>query len=112
MGFMDKMKGLAGGGGGGGMAGQKQYAQLANSLKANGVEAPGTIVSMGEPGPEQFGGGRWCDVEVTITPTAGAAYNATVHQSFLQAQLDAMSVGGTVKVKYDPADQAKALIYG
>ena len=112
MGFMDKLKGLGGGGGGGGMAGQKQYAALANSLKTNGVEAPGSIVSMGDPGPEQFGGGRWCDVEVAITPATGGAFNTTVHQSFLQAQLDAMSVGSPVKVKYDPADQSKALIYG
>jgi hypothetical protein len=112
MGFMDKLKGLAGGGGGGGMGAQKEYANLANSLKTNGVEAPGTIVSMGEPGPEQFGGGRWCDVQVKITPADGAPYDATIHQSFLQAQLDGMSVGGTVKVKYDPADQTKALIYG
>jgi hypothetical protein len=112
MGFMDKLKGLGGGGGGGGMGGQAAYAQLANSLKSNGVEAPGTIVSMGDPGPEQFGGGHWCDVEVTVTPAAGAAFNTTIHQSFLQAQLDGMSVGGTIKVKYDPVDQAKALIYG
>jgi hypothetical protein len=112
MGFMDKVKGLAGGGGGGGMGGQAAYAQLANSLKSNGVEAPGTIVSMGEPGPEQFGGGRWCDVEVTVTPDAGSPFSTTVHQSFLQAQLDGMSVGGATRVKYDPGDQTKALIYG
>jgi hypothetical protein len=112
MGFMDKLKGLAGGGGGGGMAGQASYAALAKRLGDAGVEAPGTIVSMGEPGPEQFGGGRWCDVEVSITPAGGTPYNATIHQSFLKAQLDAMSVGGAVKVKYDPADQTQALIYG
>jgi hypothetical protein len=112
MGLMDRLKGLMGGGGGGGLGGQAAYAALTKRLKEAGVEAPGTIVSIGEPGPEQFGGGRWTDVQVTIAPEGATAFSATVHQSFLEAQLDAMSAGGAVKIKYDPADQTKALIYG
>jgi hypothetical protein len=124
MGFMDKFKearaeaSQAAGGlkgmmaAGNGISGQAQYAALIKRLKEAGVEAPATVVSVGAPGPQQPGGGSYADVEVTITPTGGAPFNATVHQSFLQAQLTAMAPGAPVRVKYDPADQSSALIYG
>jgi hypothetical protein len=127
MGFMDKfkearaeasqavssaggLKGMMGAANGG--SGQAQYAALIKRLKEAGVEAPATIVSVGTPGPAQPGGGAYADVEVTVTPAAGEPFNATVHQSFLQAQLTSMTAGAPVRVKYDPADTSAALIYG
>jgi hypothetical protein len=124
MGFMDKFKDArgqaadaAGGlkgmmGAGADMAGQARYAALIKRLKEAGVEAPATVVSVGAAGPQQPGGGSYADVEVTITPVGSAPYNATVHQSFLQAQLNGMAAGAPVRVKYDPAEPTAALIYG
>jgi hypothetical protein len=128
MGFMDKfkeareqaseamastggLKGMMGAAGGGNMAASAKYAALIKRLKEAGVETPATIVSMGTPGEVQAGGGAYADVEVSFTPDGGAPVQASVHQSFLPAQLQGMAAGGTVKVKYDPAEPTAALIY-
>jgi hypothetical protein len=94
------------------MGAQAQYAQLAQKLKASGVEAPGTIVALRDTGDRDMGGGQKTEVDVTITPTGGAAYDATVKQSFLPAQLEGLSVGHAITVKYDPDNPSAALIYG
>jgi hypothetical protein len=106
------MKGMMGNMGGGNMAAQAQYAQLAQKLKASGVEAPGTIVSLRDTGERDMGGGQKTEVDVTITPAGGAAYNTTVKQSFLPAQLEGLAPGHAITVKYDPDNQSAALIYG
>jgi hypothetical protein len=130
MGFMDRMKqareqaGEAMGNAGGvkGMvgnlgsmmptAGDAAYAQLAQKLKAAGVEAPGSIVALRDTGGRDMGGGQKTEVDVTITPNGGDAYNTTVTQSFLPAQLEGLAVGGAITVKYDPDNPSAALIYG
>jgi hypothetical protein len=106
------MKGMMGSMGGGDMAGQAAYAQLAQKLKASGVEAPGTITAMRDTGERDMGGGQKTEVDVTIAPTGGSPYDATVKQSFLPAQLEGLSVGHSVTVKYDPDNPSAALIYG
>ena len=101
------MKGL-----GGDMAGKAAYAQLAQKLKASGVEASGTIDALRDTGERDMGGGQKTEVDVTISPTGGAPYNTTVKQSFLPAQLEGLSAGHAITVKYDPDNPSAALIYG
>ena len=93
-------------------AGDASYAQLAQKLKASGVEAPGTITAIRDTGGRDMGGGQKTEVDVTITPSGGAPYDATVKQSFLPAQLEGLSVGHAVTVKYDPDNPQMALMYG
>jgi hypothetical protein len=126
MGFMDKMKGMqqqaqdamsnAGatqqGMGGGDMAGQAAYAQLAQKLQAAGVEAPGTVNAIRPTGQTDIGGGQQVEFDVTITPSGGEPYQATISQSMLPAQLEGLSEGGAITVKYDPENPQMALIYG
>jgi hypothetical protein len=126
MGFMDKMKGMqqqaqdamsSTGGmqqsmGGGDMAAQAAYAQLAQKLQAGGVEAPGTLQAIRDTGETDAGGGKRTEFDVTITPAGGEAYQCTISQYMLPAQLEGLSEGGAITVKYDPDNPQMALIYG
>ena len=126
MGFMDKMKGMqqqaqdamsnAGGmqqgAGGGDMAAQAAYAQLAQKLQAGGVEAPGTLNTMQDTGETDPGGSHKIQFAVTIAPSGGEPYPATISQYMLPAQLEGMSEGGAITVKFDPDNPQMALIYG
>lgn len=106
------VKGMMGSMAPGNMAEQAAYAQLSKKLKESGVEAPGSITAIRDTGERDMGGGQKTEVDVTITPNGGAAYGATVKQSFLPAQLEGLGVGGAVTVKYDPDNPQMALIYG
>ena len=126
MGFMDKMKGMQqqaqdamsntggmpGAMGGGDMAAQAAYAQLSQKLQASGVEAPGTVQAIRDTGETDPGGGKKTEFDVTITPNGGEAYQTTISQSMLPAQLEGLAVGGAITVKYDPDNPQIALIYG
>jgi hypothetical protein len=58
-----------------------------------------------------MGGGQMTEVDVTITPAGGPAYETTVKQSFLPAQLEGLASGSAITVKYDPDNPSAALIY-
>jgi hypothetical protein len=92
------------GGLGGDMAAQAAYAQLVNKLGQVGVQAPGVIDT-------DMGGGQMTEVDVTVTPAGGQPYQATVRQSFLPSQLEGLSQGAAIGVKYDPDNPSAALIY-
>jgi uncharacterized protein DUF3592 len=94
------------------MAAQAAYAQKAQKLHAQGVEAPGQVQSIQPTGTTDVGGGQEVDFVVTITPTGGEAYQTTIRQSMLPAQLEGISQGAAITVKYDPDDPTQALIYG
>ena len=126
MGLLDRVKtaqqqaagAMAGAGGMGGMMGggdmaeQAAYAQLANKLGSQGVEAPAVVQAMRPTGETDMGGGQKTEVDVTIAPAAGSPYQTTIKQSFLPAQLEGLSAGSAITVKYDPDNPAAALIYG
>jgi len=124
MGLLDRVKtaqqqaagamsgGLGGMTGGGDMAAQAAAAQLANKLGAQGVEAPGVIRAIRPTGETDMGGGQKTEVDVTIAPADGSAYDTTITQSFLAAQLEGLDAGGAITVKYDPDHPTAALIYG
>lgn len=129
MGFFNKIKdaqaqaqnAMAGAGGmggmGGGMAGMDMGAQAAEAQKMQkiaqqGVEAPGVIHAIRPSGQTEFGGGQKVDFDVSIRPADGDLFQTTITQSMLPAQLEGLSEGQAITVKYDPDAPAVALIYG
>ncbi len=118
MGLLDRVKNaqqqaagaMAGAGGMGG--GDMAYAQLANKLGAQGVEAPGVIRAIRPTGETDMGGGQKTEVDVTIAPDGGTPYETTITQSFLAAQLEGLAEGAPITVKFDPDNPSAALIYG
>src|SRR5687767_15870626 len=118
MGLMDRMKGAqqqaqqamqgAGAPGGmGGMAGMDMGAQAAEAQKMQklataGVEAPGVIHAIRPTGQAEFGGGEKVEFDVSIRPAAGEPYQTTILQSMLPAQMEGISEGMAITVKYDP----------
>jgi hypothetical protein len=96
----------------GDMTGMVEYQQRAQKLHAAGVEAPGTVDAIRPTGQTDVGGGQMVEFDVTITPAGGEAYQTTIGQSMLPAQLEGINQGGAVTVKYDPDNPSSALIYG
>ena len=120
----EAMAGLGGAGaaggmpgmGGMGMSGQDMAAMAAESQKLNkiatsGVEAPAVIKSMHAVGTPDISGGAKHHIHVTIAPDGGAPYDATVEQSLLPAQLEGLSEGMAVTVKYDPDNPSAAILH-
>jgi hypothetical protein len=128
MGFLDKMKdaqsqaqqamasnpGMAqqAHGMGGDMTGQAAYAQMAQKLHASGVEAPGVVHAIRQSGNTDVGGGEEVEFDVSIKPATGDPYQTTIKQSMLPAQMEGISEGQSITVKYDPDSPTSALIYG
>jgi hypothetical protein len=96
----------------GGMAGQAAYAQMAQKLAQSGVEAPGVVHSVTPTGSTDIGGGQETRFEVSIKPGDGEPFQTTITQSMLPAQLEGISEGSAITVKYDPDSPTSALIYG
>lgn len=96
---------------GGGIAAQAAHAQLVNKLGKVGVQAPAVLDALRPTGQTDMGGGQQTEVDVTITPAAGQPYQTTVRQSFLPSQLEGLSPGASIGVKYDPDDPSAAIIY-
>ena len=97
---------------GGDMAAQAAYAQRAQKLAQSGVEAPGVIHSVRPTGHTDMGGGQQVEFDVTYRPDGGDPFQTTISQSMLPAQLEELTEGKTITVKYDPDAPASALIYG
>ena len=128
MGFFDKMKdaqsqaqeamasnpGMAqqAHGMGGDMTGQAAYAQMAQKLHASGIEAPGVVHTIRQTGNTDVGGGQEVEFDVSIKPATGDPYQTTIKQSMLPAQMEGISEGQAITVKYDPDSPTSALIYG
>ena len=101
-----------GGAMGGDMAEQAAYAQLANKLGQSGVEAPGVVHAIRPTGETDMGGGQKVEFDVSIKPADADAFQTTIKQSMLPAQLEDFSEGKSITVKYDPDSPTSALIYG
>ena len=50
------------------------------------------------------------EVDVTVSPADGVPYQTTVKQSFLPSQLEGLSPGASIRVKYDPSNPSAAII--
>jgi hypothetical protein len=94
------------------MGGQAAYAQLAQKLAQSGVEAPGVIHSIRPTGQTDMGGGQQTEFDVSIRPEDGEPFQTTISQSMLPAQMEDLSEGKSITVKYDPDSPTSALIYG
>ena len=91
---------------------QAAYAQMAQKLHASGVDAPGVIHSIRPTGQTDMGGGQQIEFDVSIKPEGGEAYQTTISQSMLPAQMEELAEGKTITVKYDADSPTSALIYG
>jgi hypothetical protein len=67
---------------------------------------------MQDTGETDPGGSHKIQFAVTIAPSGGEPYEATISQYMLPAQLEGMSEGGAITVKFDPDNPQMALIYG
>jgi hypothetical protein len=128
VGFRDKIRGaqdqaqqaMAGQGqsaappgmGGMDMNAQVAYAQRAQKLAQSGVEAPGVIHSIRPTGQTDMSGGQTTEFDVSIRPASGDPFQTTISQSMLPAQMEDLSEGKSITVKYDPDSPTSALIYG
>ena len=129
MGFLDKMKGaqqqakdaMAGAGqppsgmppgmGGTDMAAQAAQAQMYQKLAQSGVEAPGVIHSIRPTGQTDISGGQQTEFDVSIKPAEGEPFQTTIVQSMLPAQMEDLSEGKSITVKYDPDSPTSALLH-
>jgi hypothetical protein len=96
----------------GDMGAQAAYAQMAQKLYQSGVDAPGVIHSIRPTGQTDMGGGQQIEFDVSIKPDGGEAYQTTISQSMLPAQMEELAEGKSITVKYDPDSPTSALIYG
>ena len=96
----------------GDMGAQAAYAQLAQKLHQTGVEAPGVIHSIRATGQTDMGGGQQTEFDVSIKPEGGDAYQTTISQAMLPAQMEDLAEGKSITVRYDPDSPTSALIYG
>ena len=87
---------------GGDMAAQAAHAQLVNKLGKVGVQASAVIDMLRPTGQTDIGGGQMTEGDVTISPDGGTPYQTTVRQTFLPSQLEGLSTGASIGVKYDP----------
>lgn len=132
MGFFSKMKdaqqqaqeamasaqaggGMAGAGmpgmGGQDMAAMAAEAQKLQKIATAGVEAPGVVRAIRVTGAPDISGGSKHHFDVSIAPDGGTPYDTTIEQSMLPAQMETLSEGAAVTVKYDPDNPSAAQIY-
>jgi hypothetical protein len=111
---MASSQGATGGmaGMGGDMQAQAAYAQLGQKLMQSGIEAPGVIHAIRPTGQTDMGGGQQVEFDVSIRPAEGEPYQTQISQSMLPAQMEGISEGQAITVRYDPDSPTSALIYG
>ena len=97
--------------GGQDMAAMAAYSQKVNTLAQVGVEAPGVIHSLTANGTPDISGATMYAVAVTFRPAGGDPVETTIDQSFLPVQLEGLSEGQQITVKYDPNLPTAALIH-
>jgi hypothetical protein len=92
------------------LARQTAYDQLVNKLGAAGIPARAVIDALRPTRQADVRGGQRVEVGVTITPTGAPPYQTTILQSFLPSQMEGLSPGKAIGVKYDPDNPRAALI--
>jgi hypothetical protein len=97
--------------GGQDMAALAAYSQKVNKIATAGVEAPGVIHSIHPAGTPDISGATMTDFEVTIRPATGEPYQTTIGQSMLPFQMEGISEGMAVVVKYDPDLPTAAVLH-
>jgi hypothetical protein len=96
---------------GGDMAAQAAMAQKYQKLAQSGVEAQGVVHAIRATGQPDMSGGTMHEFDVSIKPADGEPFQTTIEQSMLPAQMEGLSEGQAITVKYDPDAPASALIH-
>lgn len=86
------------------------YVAMVNKIGKSGVEAPGEVHAIRAMGGPDMSGATQHEFDVTFTPSGGSACNTTIKQSMLPAQMQGLSEGKAVTVKYDPDNPQNALL--
>ena len=125
MGFMDKFKDAAKQAG----EGARQVGEAAkdgmspstfgtaqdlNRIGHQGVETKAVLKSLTPVGGKKLGGGTEYEMEIEVHPEGGAPYSATITQQLIEQSADhyKQNIGGEIKVKVDPADPSKLVLWG
>jgi hypothetical protein len=90
-------------------------AQDLNRLGKEGVETTATLKSMTAVSDKKFGGGTEYQLEVDVQPPGGGEpYPATITQQLIEQSVAEYEklMGGPIKVKVDPNDPQKMLLWG
>jgi hypothetical protein len=117
MGFMDRLKGVAESAqaatnkvGVGASRGQMDLANRAQKLTKVGVDTPAHIDTMESTGNTDTPGGTEYNITLTVSPSGGAEYSATMNQYIYPS--NPFAVGDNVTVKVDPDDPNAMMIFG
>lgn len=89
-------------------------AQDVNRIGTHGVETKAVLKSLQAQGGAKFGGGTEYVMEIEVQPEGGAPYPATITQQLIEQSADhyKQNIGGEIKVKVDPADPNKMVLWG
>ena len=97
--------------GGQDMAAMAAYSQKVNKIAQSGLEAPGVIHSLTANGTPDVSGATMYAVAVTYRPEGADPIETTIDQSLLPFQLEGLSEGQSVTVKYDPDAPTSAVLH-
>jgi len=87
------------------------YVARVNKIGQSGVEAPGDLKAIRPMGSPDISGATLHEFDVTIRPASGKPYDTTIQQSMLPMQMQGLSEGKAVTVKYDPDKPTDALLH-
>jgi hypothetical protein len=89
-------------------------AQDVNRIGTHGVETKAILKSLTATSGAKFGGGTEYQMEIEVHPEGGAPYAASITQQLIEQSADhyKQNIGGEIKVKVDPADPNKMVLWG
>jgi len=87
------------------------YVAKVNKIGQSGVEAPADLKAIRPMGSPDMSGAILHEFDVTIRPAGGQPYDTTIQQSMLPMQMQGLSEGQAVTVKYDPDKPTDALLH-
>ena len=89
-------------------------AQDVNRIGHQGVETKAILKSLTATSGQKLGGGAEYQIEVEVHPEGGSPYLATMTQQLIEQSADhyKQNIGSEIKVKVDPADPNKMVLWG
>jgi hypothetical protein len=87
------------------------YVQKVNRIGQSGVEAPADLHAIRAVGTPDVSSATLYEFDVTVRPAGIDAYDTTIQQSMLPMQMQGLSEGAAVTVKYDLDNPTAALLH-
>ena len=89
-------------------------AQDVNRIGHQGVETKAILKSLTATSGAKLGGGTEYQMEIEVHPDGGAPYSTSITQQLIEQSADhyKQNIGGEIKVKIDPADPNKIVLWG